>query len=150
MARRYRPVETPLGVAKGRDAIFLDAIKLTQGTSRLRLDGELNTGLCSAGEDSSAGFAPYRITFSGVLALKIIELDSWDGESESSFDEIISSDWIRELGGKVTAGHRHYLVQTYDDVIEVVCEEYSVVLTNKNTEQGVADQRSAAVKSKPK
>ena len=135
MRRHYRPVETPLGIAKGRDAIYLDAIKWTQRTSRIILHGEFNAELCSDGSRASTEFPRYTITFSGVLAVKMIELDSWDGESESSFDQIIDSQWIKELGGKVTSTHRHFLIQTYDDVIEVVCDGFDLVMPKNNTEQ---------------
>ena len=50
----------------------------------------------------------------------------------------------------MTSAHRHFIVEVYDDFIEVVCEEYSMVITNKNTEHGVVDQRPAAVELKPK
>ena len=146
MARRYRPVETKLGVAKGRDAIYLDAIKWVQRTNRVLLHGSLNAELCSAGDRASVEFPRYRIDFNGVLAFQNIELDSWDGESQSSFDEIIESEWIRDLGGKVTSEHRHFLVQTYDDVIEVVCESFEFTLIDTNTEQDADDQAAAAVK----
>ncbi|MEM1296443.1 MAG: hypothetical protein AAGH89_13830, partial [Verrucomicrobiota bacterium] len=112
------------------------------------LHGGLNAELCSAGERASVEFPRYRIDFSGVLAFQIIELDSWDGESESSFDEILESEWIRDLGGKVTSEHRHFLVQTYDDVIEVVCEAFEFTLIDTSTEQVGADQPTAAMDSK--
>ena len=138
MPQRFQPVETPLGIVNGRDGIYLDDIKLSDRTNRLTLKGVFNTALCSAADSQSVDFDGCRISFAGVLAFKVIELDSWDWNSESSFDEILESDWIRELGGKVTPDHRHYLVQTYDDVIEVVCERMEITLTS--TEQAGGHQ----------
>ena len=59
----------------------------------------------------------------------MLELDSWDisetsKEWSSSFDEVTRSKWVASLGGKVTHEHRHFRLQTYDDVFEVVCSGY--------------------------
>ena len=73
---------------------------------------------------SDESFTPYELFFTGVLALKMIELDSWDFECASSFDEILESEWIAELGGKVSSDDKHVFVQTYDDIFEVICSSY--------------------------
>ena len=138
MPRRFQSIETPLGIVNGRDGIYLDDITVSERTNRLTLDGAFNTALCSKADRPSIDFDGCRITFTGVLAFKVIELDSWDWDSESSFDEVLDSDWIQELGGKVTLTHRHFLVQTYDDVVEVVCEEVDITLTS--TEQAGGHQ----------
>lgn len=135
MPQRFQPIETPLGFVNGRDGIYLDDIELSERTNRVTLNGAFNSALCSKADSPSTDFAGCRISFSGVLAFKVIELDSWDGNSESSFDEVLDSDWVRALGGKVTPSHRHFLVQTYDDVVEVVCESADVTLSS--TELGV-------------
>ena len=138
MPRRFQPVETPLGIVNGRDGIYLDDIKVSERTNRLTLEGAFNTALCSDADRPSINFDGCIISFTGVLAFKVIELDSWDWDSESSFDEVLDSDWIRELGGKITSEHRHFLVQTYDDVVEVVCEVVDITLTS--TEQAGGHQ----------
>jgi hypothetical protein len=76
------------------------------------------------------------LTFRGILALKIIELDSWrwDGQIVSSFFEIQESSWIQELEGKVTTEHKHYLVITYDDVFEIVCDQFEFQADHALTE----------------
>jgi len=71
----------------------------------------------------------YKLQFINVLAMKLIDLDSWQFVNQSSFDEVIHSDWIRQLGGKVTDEHRHFIVQTYDDVFEVICENFAFEIT---------------------
>lgn len=119
---KHVPVETKVGYLSGRDCIFLDKVLISEGQNTLTLKGDLNGNLCSKPQ---AGIEiPYKLVFSGVLALKMIELDSWDGRSESSFDEIKNSAWIKELGGKVDRSHIHFLVQTYDEVFEVVCSRF--------------------------
>ncbi len=119
----YIPIDTELGILSGRDCIYLDKVDLTNGTNTLKLSGEINGNLCS--QKRSGLFIPYQFTFSGVLALKMIELDSWDFLSESSFDEIKKSTWLKKLDGKVNPSeHKHYIIQTYDEVFEVICNKF--------------------------
>lgn len=117
---------TPVGILRGRDCIFLDRVDFSDGVSTLILRGELNRALCSAGVDVEAPFLPCTIRFDGVLALRVVELDSWDWTAESSFDEVIESPWLTQLGGKITRDHRHFVVQTYDNVFDVACRGCSV------------------------
>lgn len=56
----------------------------------------------------------------------MIELDSWDDLSKSSFDEVMQSTWITSLGGKVDGSYKHYALQTYDEVFEVVCKRFTL------------------------
>lgn len=118
----FRPIETPIGIFRGRDAIYLDSLEY-ELHGLLRLTGGFNRRLASKRADS---FANYILTFSGVLAFKVIEIDSWDYECDSSFDEIVDSDWCKTLGGKITPSHKHYQIQTYDYVIEVVADKFSL------------------------
>lgn len=111
-----------LGCIRGRDALFLRQVHFVNRTTTLILEGAINTRLCSK-FDSTAEY-DYRLRFINVLAMQMIELDSWHCSSQSSFDEVVDSDWKRQLGGKVTNEDRHFVVQTYDDVFEVVCEHF--------------------------
>ena len=119
---RNVPVETPLGRFYGRDCIYLDLVRFEDGTTTLILEGSINGNLCTVSQ--SDDFVPYILRFRGVLALRMVELDSCDWPCESCFDEVSDSEWVRSLGGKVTPEHRHFYFQTYDDVFEVVCETY--------------------------
>ncbi len=123
----YKKIETEIGTFWGRDCIFLHKITFENGTNNLILDGEIDGNLCNP--ERLGGDVLYRLRFEGILALSMIELDSWDCECESSFDEILDSEWIRALGGKVSEKHRHFLLQTYDDVFEVVCETYTLAFS---------------------
>ena len=123
--RKYQPIKTKYGFLAGRDCIYLDDVSfLNGGTYQLRLKGRINMVLVSDPLKSDESFTPYELFFTGVLALKMIELDSWDFECASSFDEILESEWIAELGGKVSSDDKHVFVQTYDDIFEVICSSY--------------------------
>lgn len=132
MPQRFEPIETPLGFVRGRDGIYLDEVIFRDRTNQLVLIGALNSALCSSASTQEVEFDSCRFTFSGVLAVRVIELDSWDWTGESSFDEILDSEWIDELGGKVTASHRHFRVQTYDDVIDVVSDSFVIDLAQSD------------------
>jgi hypothetical protein len=127
---KRKPIETSLGVLYGRDALYLDDATLTDKNGRLILRGAITQ---FAKNTEETGFINYTLTFNGVLASKMIELDSTDYEWESSFEEILDSDWIRGLGGKVRASHRHIFLQTYDYVFDVVCESFELVIENERT-----------------
>ena len=119
---RSIPVKTDLGILAGRDCIYLDRIAFRDRTGTLVLEGEINGSLCS--KPQKRKWVSYTVTFHGILALKMIELDSWNGRIRSSFDEVKDSKWVRSLGGKVGRRHKHFVVQTYDYVLEVVCSGY--------------------------
>jgi hypothetical protein len=121
---RHVPIQTSLGELHGRDCIFLDEIKFPDGPNVLVLEGEINGNLCET--RTAREFIPHQLKFYGVMALKMLELDSWqwDGQTTSSFFEIQESSWIQILEGKVTSNHKHYSVLTYDNVFEVVCSRF--------------------------
>ena len=89
----------------------------------LRVIGGINGNLAS---EAAEKFYQFTLTFFDVLAIKVFELDSWDYECESSFDDVVESEWNKVLGGKVTSNHKHYQLQTYDDVIEVMASKFTM------------------------
>ena len=122
---KHVPIQTKLGILRGRDCIYLDKANFNDGMNTFILKGDINGNLCS--KERLGEEIPYKAIFRGVLALKMVELDSWDCNSESSFDEIVDSSWIKSLGGKVTESHHHFLIQTYDEVFEIVCTQVDFV-----------------------
>ena len=125
---KVHPIKTEFGFLNGRDCIYLDSLSFSNRTNALHLKGEINGSLCS--EAPSEKWIVYELTFEGVLASKITELDTWESQkdwySESCFDLVERSKWKNMLGGKVTDNHQQYIVSTYDDIIEVVCKSYSL------------------------
>jgi len=127
--QRFKAIETQIGVLVGRNAIYLNSVFYDGGN--LIIEGSFNGRLASIPTNEDVF---YRLIFSGVLALKMTELDSFyyfdpmsktAGEG-SSFDEILNSRWVAELGGKVTRNHKHYSFGTYDDIFDVVCDGYEL------------------------
>ena len=126
---KYKAIKTEVGLLVGRDCIFLDNAKFQNSMNNLKLSGGLNGSLCT--ESSSSEEISYTIIFKEILALKMIELDSNHHKAETSFDEVINSEWIKNLGAKVTNEYKHYYFQTYDQVFELACTGYALEL-NKN------------------
>jgi len=73
---RNIPIETSLGCFFGRDCIFLDQVTFEHGAWTLALKGEINGNLCTRKQPGA--YVPYTLRFIGVLALKMVELDSCD------------------------------------------------------------------------
>ena len=122
-------VVTTLGILKGRDAVYLDKIEF-DATHTVKLIGEINGNLLEK-EHTTSGFLKFSFVFKQVLAFEMIELDSWFppelwNEQGSSFARIINSQWIDALKGKVTPQHQHYLLVTYDDVFQIICETMEI------------------------
>lgn len=135
------PIETFLGRLDGRDCIFLDGFSFDDPKGTLVLKGSINGNLCTARQ--SGHFIPYRLKFRGVLAIKMVELDSCDWDFESAFDEVHDSQWVASLGGKVTVSHRHFFVQTYDYVFDIACAGYEFEAQSVDAEQSDAPKTSA-------
>jgi len=127
----YAPVVTEIGTLRGRDAIYLDSVVISDGQNTLTLCGEFNCSLASKPPD--AEWQAYQVRFSEVLALQMCELDTWESLQdrrwpETSFDEVVDSPWLARMRGKVSKMHRHYVFQTYDQVFEVICTSYELEL----------------------
>lgn len=76
---------------------------------------------------------PCEVAFSGVLAVKVEELDFSESSGYARLVEVPASPWLaqckqRDHSAKVHDEHRHYVLRTYDDVIEVLCSGYAVTL----------------------
>ncbi len=135
-------VQTAIGTLWGRDCIFLDRLSMPD-TSTLVLKGTINTGIVRQfvppEQMPTSEELPYVLRFNGVLATHILELDTWQSQHDSednafmgsSFEELVDSRWLSSLAGKVTPNHRHFAVLTYDDVIDVICRDYTLSFNPK-------------------
>jgi hypothetical protein len=67
----------------------------------------------------------YKLQLTGVLAVQHTDLDDWTWRSSSCFDRVIKSDWLASFGESVASGSTHFLVQTYDDVYDIVAKDFT-------------------------
>jgi hypothetical protein len=136
---KRNPIATPFGRLSGRDCLRLDGFEFDSRDSSLTLHGDLNGDLC---EHSRSGvLLPYVLTFRRVVAMRVQELDSWRDQPASSFDEVDGSTWLGALAGEVGERHRHFVVQTYDEVFDVACEQFEFVVDAGNPVSGALRSR---------
>ena len=123
---KNKPIVTKLGTLKGRDCIYLDTLNYDHKKQHLTLKGEINGYLSEIKKEGE--FMPYAVIFSQVFALKIEELEMYGYEYESSFDQVINSEWL----SKAQQSHnypkelKHFIFATYDDVIDVLCTDFKM------------------------
>jgi len=117
----FVPEQTKHGIIKGRDALFLDKIKIIN-ENQLVLSGDINT---YGGTDEK-----YVIKFNYILYMNMIELDFAEGRG-ANFGSIINSKLLKKFSildsaRKLTDAHKHYYFCTYDIVFEVVASGYEL------------------------
>jgi hypothetical protein len=131
VSEHYVPCETVVGITAGRDAIYLDGVHYTPSELRLTLQGDLTGSLCSQNEDGAAWIA-YKLTFLGVLAFQMIEIDLSRWRGQSSFDEVRQSVRLGAVQAQdetqsVSSRHKHFYVMTYDHVFDIIAKIYQLV-----------------------
>ncbi len=121
------PVVTPRGRLYGRDCIYLDQKTEDSALKTLTLEGEFNGDLCEiSGPDD---WIQYKIQFYDVAAVRIEDLDLTEWDWDSSFDEVFESTWVAELQSQYQNHLRHFTFQTYDDLFQIVCGGYRLLVS---------------------
>lgn len=141
----FEPIETPLGILSGRDAIFLDETQCDMPSLILR--GAFSGSLSSKGRKHL--YYDYSLTFFQVQALRVLELD-WaeaiytyknQNKGQSSFDEVLHSSWLASLQADATYPLqvidkcKHYRIWTYDHMFDVICSHYELTIQLDNPHQ---------------
>jgi hypothetical protein len=122
------PIETVLGQLNGRDCIYLNSISSENDGCTLWLDLTINGNLCSRRQKDK--FPPCSIRFSGIAALKMTGEDLSKVDFESSFDEVVNSNWAQLLGYRESVAIRHLILRTYDYIFEILCTTYEFIGPN--------------------
>ena len=120
-----RPVATALGIPKGRDSIYLGTIEHTVCPREITFSGNIESLIADAS-------VPFVLRFHGLLELHALELDFTDFGLPASFVEVCDSERVaamkaRDHSAKVR-DHRHFILATYDEVFEVICQGYALTL----------------------
>ena len=127
------PIETSLGILKGRDCIYLD--KVYKKDRSYLFEGEINGRLLNNGKD---GFIKYKLEFKDVISMFTCELDSYDAintNSVYSFEIVEDSKYLKiivandELDIKSL---KHYRLKTYDEVFDIIAEDYVFEIGDNN------------------
>ncbi|MEZ5336038.1 MAG: hypothetical protein R2741_12805 [Methanolobus sp.] len=126
-----KPINTVYGYLCGRDAIYLDEISCDYRNGSVRLTGQFNGNLFS--RKIVDDFIDYVLDFTGIYILRMTELDlSYELVNskfeDSSFFEIMNSELLDHAEKVRNIKLRHFILQTYDDVFEIVCKDYKLCI----------------------
>jgi len=128
---QFVPVSTEIGTLSGRDAIYLTSVSFPDRCNTVEVSGEFNCALASKPLAATGKWQAYTIRFCNVLALRVTELAAWESTQggkwpKTSFDEVIESEWLAQLRSSENPELHHFILQTYDDVFEVICAGYEL------------------------
>ena len=123
--QKIEPIITEIGKIWGRDAIYLDEMKMINEMT-FQLSGEITNPVEKK----------YIITFKEVYLFKMIELDFDELEYQSSFDIVKNSEQVNNMIkldkeehiGKIDNSFMHFVFRTYDTVFEIIGKEYELEL----------------------
>lgn len=120
-----KAIETELGIISGRNAIYLDHLNTGLYPLTLELSGAISRNLCSI-QNRPERFIKYTLTFHTVVIYICCELDNFlqSRYLKSSLNEVQDSELVNQRN--LAATHRHYIVATYDHVLEVVAKSYDL------------------------
>ncbi|MGN0696024.1 MAG: hypothetical protein ACI4J5_04570 [Oscillospiraceae bacterium] len=119
-----------LGQLHGRDCIFVSSV--TQKDDKLSVSGEINGLLAEkVGEDKQI---EYTLTFHGVIAYYVCELDTYlntdtISDEHSDLDIVENSRWLGSLPIRTDIDktmYRHYRMLTYDFVYNIIADSYEM------------------------
>ncbi|MAU10573.1 MAG: hypothetical protein CL607_12170 [Anaerolineaceae bacterium] len=130
----YKPIQTPLGVLHGRDAVLVENLFYDpQDGGLLRITGQLDGASVTLNPQGLAAI-PFTLSFDDVQAFTVTQVDTYGygGGSVSSFDQVFHSRWRYDLMNRhsttITGRHTHYHLRTYDDVFDILCESFELLL----------------------
>jgi hypothetical protein len=126
----FEAVQTAFGTFNGRDCIYLDEFHHGETTGTVTLRGEVSGQLCRP--PLTEQWAAYSLQFFGVIACEHTDIDAWTWRSNSCFDRTIGSAWLASFGDAIAATHTHFLVQTYDDVYDIIAERFTFQPNSRN------------------
>ena len=123
----FQPIETPIGVLQTQQAFFVHSVDLSQYPSAATLRGSLDVR--GATKPIVGDFVEFVVTFHGMKAFLMNPASaSFNAQSVSSFDEVVQSSWIAAIHPGEVDGHRHFVMHTADEVIEVIALGYRLKL----------------------
>ena len=126
-SKTTKPIETSLGILKGRDCIYLD--KVYKKDRSYLFEGEINGRLLNNGKD---GFIKYKLEFKNVISMFTCELDSYDDintNSVYSFEIVEDSKYLKIIAANDELdikSLKYYRLKTYDDVFDIIAKDYAL------------------------
>ena len=120
-----KSINTPAGIIKGRDGIYLDQIDQSFYPSTLLFTGDINGALCDKNTNKKE-WIPYKLKFLNVIAYECQELDScyWEKDILSCFDESLVP--FFEGNTNYDAQYRYFYLSTYDYMFKIVAKNFEI------------------------
>ena len=116
-----------LDYRENNTCIYLD--KVYKKDRSYLFEGEINGRLLNNGKD---GFIKYKLEFKNVISMFTCELDSYDAintNSVYSFEIVEDSKYLKIIAANDELdikSLKHYRLKTYDEVFEIITEDYSL------------------------
>ena len=114
-------IHTELGILKGRDAIYMDCFR--QEYNQIEIIGEINGSLTDVRRNE---WIKFLLSFSDVSAFESREIDICNWSCVSSFDKVVESVWLQELGLAKMPNRQHFQVSTYDSMIRLAAGGFRI------------------------
>ncbi|WP_042474018.1 hypothetical protein [Bacillus ndiopicus] len=125
---RTKFIDTAIGVIDARDALVLEKFIMDRYPKEVELSLNLATTLAS-NISTEEHYIDISIIFKNVVKFGICALDYFDENLlDTCFCEVIDSDFLNQQKTLVEKGFKHYFLECYDEVIEVVAQEYNLIL----------------------
>lgn len=126
-----KDIITDIGFIGGRDAIIINHVNIINSrTIEIYADVEEN-GLCDF-YDKTIKNVQMKFVFSGVVYYSLYDYEMFEskvkGGSVSSIREKVDSPLYKN-------GYHHIIIIAYDDIVEIVCKEYTHAVITSNKQQ---------------
>lgn len=125
---KTRFIDTTVGVIDARDALFLKKFIIDRYPREVELSLNLATELAS-NISTEEQYIDISFTFKNVVKFGLCALDYFNENLlDTCFCEVIDSDFLNQHKALVDKGYKHYILECYDEVFEVVAQEYNLIL----------------------
>jgi len=125
---RTRFIDTTVGVINARDALILNKLIMERFPREVELSLNLATALAS-NISTEERYIDISFIFKNVVKFGLCGLDYFNENLlDTCFCEVIDSDFLNQQKTLVEKGFKHYFLECYDEIIEVVAQEYNLIL----------------------
>lgn len=121
-------IDTTIGVIDARDALILKKFNMDRFPSEVEISLNLATELAS-NSSTEERYIDISFIFKNVVKFGLCALDYFNENIlDTCFCEVIDSDFLNQQESLVEKGYKHYFLECYDEVFEIVAQEYDLIL----------------------
>ena len=124
---RTKFIDTTVGVIDARDALILIKVIMDRYPREVELSLNLATALVS-NNSTAERYIDISFIFKNVIKFGLCSLDYFNENLlDTCFCEVIDSEFLNKEKTLIQKGFKHYFLECYDEVIEVVAQEYNLI-----------------------